>query len=163
VVKSSNLPRHQDKSQDEAAAFLAENLVSRAQLFMRLIREFRGRERISGNGSGTVFPPTRVESGTSGADDGSALDHGQRAKGQKVAIDLIRFVSYRCEWHRAERPPCRAVLRHSRLETAHRPRRVFWLTPFVYGLAKSVVISSSLIPGLHWWSENSPNGIPSMR
>ncbi len=24
---------------------------------------------------------------------------------------------------------------------------VFWLTPFVYGLAKPVVISSSLIPG----------------
>ena len=33
---------------------------------------------------------------------------------------------------------------------------LFWLTPFVYGLAKSVVISSSLIPRLHWWSGNSP-------
>ena len=38
---------------------------------------------------------------------------------------------------------------------------LFWLTPFVYGLAKSVVISSSLIPRLHWRSRNSPNGIPS--
>jgi len=35
-------------------------------------------------------------------------------------------------------------------------RQLFWLTPFVYGLAKSVVISSSLIPRLHWWSGNSP-------
>jgi len=33
---------------------------------------------------------------------------------------------------------------------------VLLLTPFVYGLAKSVVISSSLIPGLDWWSGNSP-------
>ncbi len=40
---------------------------------------------------------------------------------------------------------------------------VFWLTPFVYGLAKSVIISSSLIPRLHWWSGNSPNGILGIR
>jgi len=40
---------------------------------------------------------------------------------------------------------------------------MFWLTPFVYGLAKSVVISSSLIPRVHWWSGNSPNGILSIR
>jgi len=33
---------------------------------------------------------------------------------------------------------------------------MFWLTPFVYGLAKSVVISSGLIPMGHWWSRNSP-------
>ncbi len=41
--------------------------------------------------------------------------------------------------------------------------KVFWLTLFVYGLAKPVVISSSLIPGFHWWSGNSPYGILSIR
>jgi len=41
-------------------------------------------------------------------------------------------------------------------------KMVFWQTPFVYGLAKPVVISSSLIPRLHWWSGNSRNGIPSI-
>jgi len=48
--------------------------------------------------------------------------------------------------------------------SANRARgSLFWLTPFVYGLAKPVVISSSLIPRLHWWSGNSPNGILSIR
>ena len=40
---------------------------------------------------------------------------------------------------------------------------LFWLTLFVYSLAKPVVISSSLIPGFHWWSGNSPYGILSIR
>jgi len=40
---------------------------------------------------------------------------------------------------------------------------VLWLTPFVYGLAKSVVIRSSLISSVPWWSGHSPNGIHSIR
>jgi len=40
---------------------------------------------------------------------------------------------------------------------------VLWLTPFVLGLAKSVVISSSLFPGMYRWPRNSPRCPHSIR
>jgi len=39
-------------------------------------------------------------------------------------------------------------------------KQVFWLSPFVWGLAKSVVISSRQLPRWPWGSGHSPKGSP---